>query len=453
MVAVAVGYSTQDILRLWSFREPLTETDMGSYAYILAAAFVLTGSLVLLSARGDANRAEIDLGRIQMKQEARDAAVSGLNVSIRKLADDLDDWDNASTYEAGPYSYGDRGSTYETVVTIVDTVTGDTVDIVSTGTKSYMRRAGVGGDTTHVIQARIARGFIFGAIPPGFRSAIMSDNTLLIHGDFYVNSLIPGQNADIHTNGELYTRGNSFIVEGMGTYTTSRRISSQQEDNFVPDNDWNGSAINVFQRDSIDLPDWNEDLFRTNAQSTGYYSGTDLLVDGEVLKAAGVTTVDDYAELVLGMPPGDYGTDPKNPFLVMVDGELTFDYAVDMDGYISWGSTGDIDVQTHGPDDGLLMSYDFDAANKIATTHANIFTTANIRVEGNATIVATLYSEGSITYLGGTHLIGGQVAKETTFQGGGTVNIDWVGPGPGLVDYFEPYDEPIGPVIVAYAEW
>jgi hypothetical protein len=99
------------------------------------------------------------------------------------------------------------------------------------------------------------------------------------------------------------------------------------------------------------------------------------------------------------------------------------------------------------------MSYELDEPNQIATTNADIFTTGDIRVEGNATIIATLYSEGSITYLGGTHLIGGQVAKETTFQGGGTVDIDWVGPGPGIGEYFDPYDEPIGPVIVAYAEW
>ncbi len=428
---------------------------MGSYAYLLAAAFVVTGSMILLSQHQNTNRADVDLGRIQMKQEARDAAVSGLNVTIRKLADEQGPWDTPSDFEAPLYQFGDRGATYETVVTIVDTAAGDTVDVVSTGTKVYTTRRGAGRDTTHVIEARIARGYIFGAIPPGFRSAIMSDNTLLIHGDFSVNALLPGQNADIHTNGTLDARGNSFLVEGMGTYTGSERVSRQQEDNFVPDNDWNGSASNVFQRDSIPLPEWHEDEFRTDAQARGYYTTDAMLVEGSALQSASppITTIDQFAEQFLGLPPGDYGTDPDHPFLVMVDNELTFDGLIDLDGYVTWGSTGDIDVQTHSPNDGLFMSYDLDEPNKIATTNANIFTTGDIRVEGNATIIATLYSEGSITYLGGTHLIGGQVAKETTFQGGGTVDIDWVGPGPGIGEYFNPYDEPIGPVIIAYAEW
>jgi hypothetical protein len=330
--------------------------------------------------------------------------------------------------------------------------------VVSTGTKIYTTRKAEGRDTTHIIEARIARGYIFGAIPPGFRSAIMSDNTLRIHGDFSVNALLPGVNADIHTNGTLDTRGNSFIVEGMGTYTGGERVSAQQEDNFVPDNDWNGGSSNVFERDSIPLPDWDQDAFRTTAEdpSKGFYTNAAMEITGSDLIANSVATVDDFARYLLGADADagvTYGADAAHPFLVMVDNDLVFDGLIELNGYIQFGSTGDIDVQTHGPDDGLFMSYDYDVDAKLAATNAGIFTTGNIRVEGNATVIATLYSEGSITYLGGVHLIGGQVAYNTTFQGGGTVDIDWVGPGPGIEDYFDPYDEPIGPVIVAYAEW
>jgi hypothetical protein len=281
----------------------------------------------------------------------------------------------------------------------------------------------------------------------------MSDNTLTIHGDFSLNSLIPGQNADLHTNGVLDARGNSFVVEGMGTYTGGASVNAQQMDNFVPDDDWNGSLDNVFERDSIALPTWDHATFRTDAQTNGYYTTDALEVDGDALARAGVSTVDDYAEIVLGLPPGDYGLTDDEPFLVMVDNTLTFDNAVSLSGFVQFGATGDVDVQTHGPDDGIFIDYTADIPNKTAFTHAGIFTTAGIRVEGNATIQATLYAEGSITYLGGTHLIGGQVAKNTTFQGGGTVDIDWVGAGSGVLEYFDPYDEPIGPVIIAYSEW
>jgi hypothetical protein len=426
---------------------------MGSYAYILVAAFIMTGSIFLFAQRGDADRANLDLGRIQMKQEARQAASSALSISMRLLAADQDPWLVAENYDVEPYSYGDPPATYESVVTIVDSINGDTLDVVATGTKVYTRRNRIVQDTTHIIEVRIARGVLSNATPPGFRSAIMADNTLTIQGDFSLNSLIDGQNADLHTNGTLDARGNSFLVEGMGTYTNGVRINATQMDNFVPDNDWNHSDDNVFQRDSISLPTWDHETFTTDAQTNGYYTTDPMVVDGDVLAAAEVTTVDEFAESILGLPPGDYGVIEDEPLLVMVDNELTFDNAIYLSGYVQFGATGDIDVNTHGSDDGIFIAYTADLENKEAYTHAGIFTTGGIRVEGNATIQATMYAEGAITYLGGTHLIGGQVAKETTFQGGGTVDIDWVGAGTGVLEYFDPYDEPIGPVIIAYSEW
>jgi len=435
---------------------------MGSYAYILAAAFVLSGSLLLLSSRSDANRAEVDLGRIQMKQEARDAAVTGLNVTIRKLAEDQNPWLVASNYEAGPYSYGDRNAQYQTVVTIVDTIGGDTLDVVSTGTKAYNTRFGSGSDTTHVIQTRIARGLIVSSIPPGFRNAILADQQLLVHGDFAVSALLNGVNADIHTNGDLRARGKSFTIDGYGTYVGTEYLVADQEVLFTPPNDWNGSAGNIFQRDSIPLPDWDEAAFSTDAQSSGYFSSSSLYLDGEVLAAAGVTNAAELA-VYLGIDPAvvaanSIGSTADSPLKIMIDdgsgtAGVTFDNTVTLGGYVQFGTTGEISILTHGPDDGLFMDYTLDQSAGLAETHAGLYTTSAIRVEGNATIIGTMYSEGSITYLGGTHLIGGQVAYVTEFQGGGTTNIEWVGPGPGILDYFDPYDEPVGPVIIAYAEW
>lgn len=426
---------------------------MGSYAYILVAALIMTGSVLLLGQHHDTNRANVELGLVQMKQEARNAAATGLSLTMRELARDQDPWLVASNYEVGPQTYGERSATYETVVTIVDTFTGDTLDVVATGTKVYTTKRGEGRDTTHVIEARIARGILENATPPAYRYAIISDNTLRIHGDLSVNALLPGMNADIHTNGVLDARGNSFLIEGMGSYTTGASVSGQQLDNFVPDNDWNGSADNVFERDSVPIPDWDQDQFRSDAQAGGFYSTDALVIDGDALATSGITTIDEYAEQVLGMPPGDYGLTEDHPFLLMIDNTITFDNATYLSGFVQFGSTGEIDVLTHGADDGVFLAYTEDLENQVAYTNAGIFTTGSIRIEGNATIQATLYSEGSITYLGGTHLIGGQVAKETTFQGGGTIDIDWVSAGSGVTKYFDPYDEPIGPVIVAYAEW
>lgn len=429
---------------------------MGSYAYILIAAFILAGGVLMMGQKQDVKKADIEVGRIHMKQEARNAASTGFGLTMRKLAWEQGPWLVADSFEVGPAEYGEGGgptATYQTEVTIVDAVDGDTVDIVATGTKPYTTRRGVGNDTTHVIEARVARGIIQNAIPPAFRYAIIADLELLVHGDFLLDALLDGVNADVHSNGILRANGNSFIIEGMGSYTGGSLLNSQQLDNFDPDDDWNLELDNVFPRDSIPIPVWDSDRFRTAAQTSGYYTTDPLEVDGDALAAAGITTVDQFAETWLGLPPGDYGQTDSTALLVMVDNTLTFDNAVFLDGHIQFGSTDEVDVLTHGSNDGLFMSYTADVDEQIAFTHAGIFTTANVRIEGNATVQASLYADGSITYLGGTHLIGGQVAHETTFQGGGTVQIDWVGIGNGLTEFFDPYDEPVGPVIVSYAEW
>ncbi|HEX9658930.1 MAG TPA: hypothetical protein VGA18_01475, partial [Rhodothermales bacterium] len=329
---------------------------MGSYAYLLLAAFILAGSVLLVGQRQDTNKADIELGRFNMKQEARNAAITGFSLTLRLLAEEQGPWLLPDSFEVGPDEYGrDDGpkATYETEVTIVDAVNGDTLDVVATGTKPYTSRRGVGDDTTHVIEARIARGIIQNSIPPGFRYAIIADLELLVHGNFLVDALLEGVNADVHSNGTLKANGNSFTVEGMGSYTGGEQINNQQLDNFDPDNDWNGEADNVFPRDSIPIPVWDVDRFRTAAQSSGFYTTDPLVVDGDALAAAGITTVDQFAESWLGLPPGDYGATDSTALLVMTENTLTFDNAVYLDGHIQFGATDEVDVLTHGNNDGL----------------------------------------------------------------------------------------------------
>ena len=50
-------------------------------------------------------------------------------------------------------------------------------------------------------------------------------------------------------------------------------------------------------------------------------------------------------------------------------------------------------------------------------------------------------------------MVGGFIGKGSV-KFGGTFDLTWVGPGPTLVNnYFGPIKEPVGPVIISYAEW
>jgi hypothetical protein len=275
-----------------------------------------------------------------------------------------------------------------------------------------------------------------------------------IHGNFWLEALLDGVNADIHSNDVLRTDGNSFLVEGMGTYTVDERVG--QPGNFQPPNDWNGpDTSNVFQRPYIPIPVWDHVAFATEAQTNGYYTTTDLTVDGDILTANGITTIDQYAEQMLLMPPGDYGTE-ENPFLIMVGdstAELRFVNNVQLSGYFQFGSLGDIEIDPQGNPGGLMFDYTADIANEEAYTHVGLFTTKGVRVQANAEIHATMYAGGPMVFLGTTTIIGGLIADEATFQGGGDIHVRWAGVGGSVEEYFEGYDEPIGPVIIAYAEW
>jgi hypothetical protein len=403
---------------------------MGQYAFILAASLVVVGGSVMLGVRKDMNTADGAVGRHQTRVEARDAAMTGLNLTMRKLAGDVRKWSNGAAYSYPETDY-DR-ATFATTVTIVDPASGDTADVLAIGTKSMITADGRGVDTTYTIEARIARAYNDAAIPPGFKVSILSDEDMRIHGGFNVRALYDGVNADVHSNGVLQTNGNSFLVEGYGSATTG--TSSAHEELFQPEVDWNGAGSNVIGRDSIPVPILDLDALRADA--TVHELG-DYVIAGSSFP---YSTFGQWAEAV-GAPAGT-GTSAENPFVFVAEGSLEFQDIVNLGGYGVIASAGDLRIHegVHGEYSGFH-------------TQMAIFTNGDATINGGASITATVYVGGKTKFNGSAQMTGGFIGKGAV-KFGGTFDLTWVGPGPELVtDYFGPTKEPIGPVIIAYAEW
>ncbi|MGA7303478.1 MAG: hypothetical protein WBW88_01335 [Rhodothermales bacterium] len=409
---------------------------MGQYAYYLVAAFALTAGVLVLGLRSDTVDADKKVGYYQVKIEARDAAQSGFHLTMRKLAADQDPWVDSTKYGFGETSY--QRSTFTSSVTPFGTPVGDTVDVVVVGFHKYIDKQGVPRDTTHTIEARVVRGLVEG-VPPRFRYAISTDTDLLLQGNIEVKSGFPEINASVHSNGTLRTRGNTFTVQGYGTYTGSYfETATGASNRFQPNVDWNGSADNVFQRDSVDLP--NLELDRLRAAATHYETG-DFSIDGDTFPYSS------FAEwaAALGSTVGTGTAD--DPFILVVEGDLELLNRIDLDGYGMLVSASNVEVSPSGSEGSLTGGIDG------YNMELGVFAAGNIDVNGNAIMKSTLYSQGRVTFHGTVDLTGGIVAKETKFIGGGSPLITYVGPGHGLTKPGFSWKDATGPIVIASAEW
>jgi hypothetical protein len=405
---------------------------MGNYIYLIVAAFVLTAGTLLVGIQRSTSSADHALGRYDAKIEARNIAHSGLSLTLRKFGVDPDPWIDSTEYSIPEREFGN--GTFSSSVRPFGAIPGDTVAVTVVGRIGHITKAGQGRDTTHTIEALVVRGTV-AAIPPGFRNAITTDNYLLLQGSMEVRSMWPNINANVHTNGTLRARGNDFVVEGYGTYTSSTTV--RQEDNFTPNLDWNGGAPNVFQKDSVHLPLLNMDFLRSVA--TQHELG-EYVIDGDVFPYGS------FQDWGAAVGRTDVGT-LTNPFILVVEGDLLIENLWDMEGYgmIVTASNAVIEPTGSGAGpQGRVEGYN---------TTMGLYAVGNITVEGNAVMTASMYSHAKVTFHGTPTLTGGIVAKETHFLGGGNPIVTYVGPSVGIVKPGFTFREAIGPVIVASAEW
>ena len=404
---------------------------MGQYALIFATSIFVTSSLVMSGIRSDVSHTDQAVNLRYAKLLARDAALTGYQLVTLKLAQDPDPWIDGSVYQVS--GNDDTGGTYATIVSTVGNPPGDTVQVQSVGSRHFIGLDGVPGDTTHVIDVRFVR-YTEPGVPLAFRNAITVDLELKLFGDMFISALDSTLNAGVHTNGHLTTTGNSFVVEGYGTYTTSEAIP--QPENFVPNLDTNGVNSNVFWADSIMIPDL--DLSELINTATVHIEG-DYFIDGYTFP---YTSFAQWASAI-GSSTGS-GTE-NDPFILVVDGTLTFFGPVHISGFGIVASLSQILIEPNGIGGGLFGG--------LYGTYVQlgIYTPGFIDIAGNAQIVGALYAKGYIQFQGTPNVTGGIVTHDARFKAGGTPQITHstikIGNGWGIESRI------IGPRLVAFAEW
>lgn len=231
---------------------------MGNYAILVVLAGAVTVSLFLHGTREGTSRADVNLANHAFKSViAREAAATGLNLTVRRLVADTARWSvNPTLYEYDDEPF--KNATFTTDVQPnylpgprMDFCWIDTVDVISTAIPD----ADSSGFRSHRVEATYVRtcsdGVAGGSSGLGFGT--IADKQFSINGETAIHSSDPEENADIHTNQNLYVNGNPQ-VEGFGTYVSSTGNLCDTCNGFLPNDDVNGAAANVYQSEYVDIP-------------------------------------------------------------------------------------------------------------------------------------------------------------------------------------------------------
>lgn len=418
----------------------------------LALAAFLTGSIVMLNMEQNSAGADGALTEYQSKAFARQAAHAGLRTTVRQLARASDaPWTAPTSFNLSNTSY-EVGS-YEVTLQSVGP-TGDTVDVFATG---------IYDEDTVYVDARYKRAFDLEGTPPAFRSVILTDQLLQISGNIHISTLDPTLNANVHTNGSLSTNGNAFLVEGYGSYSGSGHTN--QPDNFQPKVDYNGAESNVLEIPAIDIPDASLD---SSHADVSYIEPAQNLVNvsnqnHNPIQIDVRTKADNLC--ATGEIPPSKCTDADGDGLIDLGRSKAF----------VWWVSGTIDLQNVEIAGNAVLYAD---ANRMANggtptsgdgievdrrvvgtlsdedeTQLMLRTPGSIDVYGNDEIVATMWTNDQATFHGTPDMIGGILSPEAHFSGHGNFNLTYAAPSSVITDPGDTNLYPVGPVLIAYAEW
>lgn len=411
--------------------------------FLVLGAF-LTGSLYMLTVQSNALDADQALSTYQYQELAREAALTGLNNTVRKLANDSHGpWSTASTYRQTSTPFGSGGS-YEVDVRAVG-ATGDTVDVYVTG---------IFGPDTMRIDARYKRAMDTEGIPPAFRSVILTDSLIQMSGNITITTLDSDFNANIHTNGEIQTNGNAFLVEGYGTYSDPNGGVTNQPDNFVPKVDFNGDESNVVQIPEISIPDATMP-FPPQPSEIHHIS----LIEYEY---NGSSTVPLNVDGLL------YGTSSTTGWCY--DGTIAashcFENGQEVLGKTKafvWATTGSVklkNVQIDGNvvlygQAGIVIKDDVigGLTSPGQETMLMLRTPGAVDIYGNDQIRASIWANGQVTFHGTPDLTGNILSPYAQFASFGNFTLTYAAPSSIITKPGYSNIDPVGPVLISYAEW
>lgn len=408
----------------------------------------------MYSSQQTSNKTDEELADYTYKVLAREAAVTGLNLTVRKLVADTDNWMTGSYgFSNEPY----HNANFTVVVTPIDP---DTADVVATGTD---------GTGTQVIDARYAIAYNTIAVPPSFKFAIISDENLTLNGQAEIQAVDDGSNANIHANGDLTSNGSQVTVEGYGSFDEdgggSGSVNPEKaiDDIFDPNVDGgydpDEQPDNLIEGENIEIPALDpteyDEVGESDVVMGGDYSFGDEVIDFQ-------TWADTSAAVADGR-----GT-ATDPFRLYVHGNLTITGDVTLLGYVQIVTFGSISISGNvtssvipvPPKGATEAEWDaYEAANLDAAGNTKIgwYSNTDISVSGNSTVVGQLYANETIDLNGGggqdMNIIGGVTSTDVDINVNGGIVIRYAEISekvviPGFVKIV-----PEGVRLIAWAEW
>jgi hypothetical protein len=429
---------------------------MGQLTLLFVLAAFLISGIVVYNAGNSADRAEERVWQHQARVLAKDAAATGMAVTLRKMGSVT--FSGFSTHPNYPFQATDvphNGGTYSVetqngcsilssnaellVVQDFGTVE-EWTEVRSTG------RYSMGADQhRHEIRSCFARTDWGLFVPPAFNYAFISDNNLSLNANINVEGLVDGEVAGtghIHTNG-LMTLGPNVTVSGHGTYTddgSSRHTSGGSAtqiqsfesgpsvtmepfpiDPLRPTDSGQSEANGFFRYDAgnvtiggnttLVIPHPDHQVVLPEGQSYVWFVEGDLTISANVILPQhtivvvnGKLDIQGNASISRTGPPMAGQTNLEWVNSQLVDGEVPIAMYVDGDGL---GDDPKWDVEISG------------AANVVG----NIYTNGSFRLGGGGNASGGGNLVGSVAALGDIVGLGGGTGSNFYFAGVSQQNV------------------------------
>ena len=414
---------------------------MGKSALLAIVAFTIMGTFYSLSSERNVLQAEEELAAHQYEGLARNAAQLGFERAKEALARSF----TAHGAISGSYGENDE-AVYEVNFegnesTIQNTLqnlslTGDPeVMIASTGTANRPGKEPIKVKIVSVVREKtIINSEIKEDGVPGFMQyAVISQNDLDLNGNVTLETngdlLVEGSqdvvyNANIHTNGSLGLSGRAASIKGFGTYVDYDNV--EHDDVFAPYE--NSSSDPVVQKvEPVAIPSASFDPavlygahFSPNKKET---PGSYTLSENQDFNAEGATR--------------------QNPMVWHVQGDLTVDGNVRIDGYVMFLVDGNINFTGN-------MEAGVSGSDK-TESHMALYAGGNVDIGGNVDVLfGQVFAKGDVRFHGTPRITGTIVAGGTAVLNG-TPNIYYYPASPALTRIWN--EKTKENMLSAYSEW
>lgn len=349
---------------------------MGKAALLAVGAFVIMGALYGMNSNSGMLATSDRISEHQYATLARNVALAGYNHTRQTLVDDF-----KPTFISGSYENG----FYAAVVQSGPTMGTLTVEVVGRVFDNG------GAEVRHHIYATFGLDSMSGGgdegigseVPLFMQYALLTEDNLTLNGNVDIAPIeavgMDGSayNANIHTNGKLTVNGN-VDVYGYGSYKTSLTLNPNRPSRFFQPYAPMGEDLVKRIPEGIDIPTDTFDPEQMRDQFPPNKVTGDVMINGRHdFKLQGATR--------------------ENPYIWYVDGSLTVNGNIEIDGYAIFLVRDDI----------------------ILNGNVNVITS-----DGPSETKLGLYAGKNVTLNGAVDVLWGQVFAKDTFTLNGRPRIN-----------------------------